>query len=178
MKITYTNTFRDLLAFQLYHQSRSPVMLLVNASCLCFMAYIVFQGMPEDPAKGFGLAPRIVATLFFLAVFAPILIAVEFAITLPTLFSRRNKTMHSDYSLTMDEDGFVEETNHARLDYQWPAVRKLVRTRRHIFIYVAQNIAVVIPKRAFHDEAEWQAFHEFCRRKTEPVRAAAGASTA
>jgi len=178
MKITYTNTFRDLLAFQLYHQSRSPVMLLVNSCCLCFMAFIFFQGMPEDPAKGVGLAPRIVATLIFLAIFTPILIAVEFAITLLTLVSRGNKTGHSNYSLTMGEDGFVEETNHARLDYQWPAVRKLVRTRRHIFIYVAQNIAVVIPKRSFHDEAEWQTFHEFCRRKTKPGPAAPGASTA
>jgi len=164
MKISYLNTFRDLLEFQLYHLQRSPGFIVLDLGCVALLSYLFFPSSSE----GIGLAPRLVGTVFFVAPFLLILLAVQLAIVALFLVSRRNKTLLTEHTITLGEDGFVEETSYARTDHKWLAVQKLSRTRRHLFIYVAQQGAHVIPRRAFRDEAEWNAFHLFCRRKTAP----------
>jgi hypothetical protein len=45
MRITYTNTFQDLLAFHIHHTLRAPVLVIVNVGCLAIMCYLFFQGL-------------------------------------------------------------------------------------------------------------------------------------
>jgi hypothetical protein len=44
-------------------------------------------------------------------------------------------------------------------------VQKLARTKKHIFIYLAQDSAVVIPRRAFESATQWEAFYELCKQR-------------
>ncbi|MGH9847652.1 MAG: YcxB family protein, partial [Blastocatellia bacterium] len=51
--------------------------------------------------------------------------------------------------------------------FRWDSVRKISRTRRHIFLFIAQYGALVIPRRAFQTGSQWELFYEFCRGKAE-----------
>jgi hypothetical protein len=174
MTLSYTTTFRDLWAFHLHHLPRSPITIVISFGGVAFMSFLFFLGPAPDSVNPFSLPTRIVATFVFAMVVLVILIAVQLAIVALHLALRRMKTKPTDYTLTLGEDGFVEESSDARLNYQWPGVQKLARTRCHLFIYVAPSIAVIVPRRAFGGEAEWNDLYEFCRRKTAPRPTATG----
>lgn len=167
MTISYTNTRRDLLTFNRQHIWRSPVSIAINLGCVAFLAYIFFQAAEPGPEHHYGLTARIVATVLFIALALPVLVAVQLVIVVLLLLSRRNKTLFTTHTLTLREDGFDTENMYARSDCKWTVVQKLRQTRRHLFIYVSQNGALIVPRRAFRDDAEWKAFHEFCQRHTE-----------
>ena len=164
MRISYTNTFTDLLAFHLHHLSRSRGLIALNLGCVAFLAYGFFRQTVPDAAHSWGLTTRVVATAVFAGVFWVILIALQFAIVALHLAWRGRGTKAPLCTLILDDDGFVEETTTARLQYKWAAVRKLDGTRRHLFLYVAQGAAVLVPRRAVRDQAEWNALREMCQR--------------
>ncbi len=177
MTISYTNTWRDLLTFNRQHIWRSPVSIAIHLGGVAFLAYVFFQAAEPGPAPSYGLAARIVGTVLFMALALPVLTAVQLAIVVLLLLSRRNKTLFAKQTLTLREDGFDTENAYARSDCKWTVVQKLRQTRRHLFIYVSQNGALIVPRRAFRDEAEWQAFHEFCQRRTAACAGDAGEAT-
>ena len=160
MTITFTNTRRDLLAFQVYHLGRSPLLLLVNGACLTFMACLFFHG-----AGGVPLAPRIVATVFFLLLFLPILLAVQVALLALSVVLRQVGNLIEE-TVTLSDAGVQVKTATSCQDHQWAGIKKVCRTRRHLFIYLTPSIACVVPRRAFASAEEWEAFNDFCRRKT------------
>ena len=83
------------------------------------------------------------------------------------MVSRRNKTLLTEHTITLAEGYFIEETAYGKTDHKWSAVQKLARTRRHTFIYIAQYAAHVLPRRAFRDDTEWEAFYELCKGRIE-----------
>lgn len=177
MKISYTNTLRDMLTFHCYHMWRSPVLLVMTLGCLAFMSSLFFQASAPDPAHHYGLTARVVGTVLFAAALLAILAAVQLAIVVVQLISRHNRTILTGHTLTLGEDGFASETIYAHADYRWHAVQKLRRTPRYLFIYVTQSGAHVIPRRAFHDDADWNAFYDFCQRRIAALPRATGTST-
>ncbi len=44
-------------------------------------------------------------------------------------------------------------------------VYKVVRTRCYLFIYTSHAQAHVVPRRAFADVTEWEAFDSICRQR-------------
>jgi YcxB-like protein len=98
-----------------------------------------------------------------------ILVVVFVFFTVIGMISSRNKTLFTDRIITLSEDGFLSETPLSRSEMKWSIVQKLARTRRYIYIYVAQHSAHVVPRRAFQDASEWDSFYEFCKRKSREV---------
>ena len=86
-----------------------------------------------------------------------------------SMVSRRNKTLLTEHTITLADGSFVEETAYNKTDQKWSGVQKLARTRRHVFIYVAQYAAHVVPRRAFRDDTEWDLFYGFCRQRIDAV---------
>jgi hypothetical protein len=41
-----------------------------------------------------------------------------------------------------------------------------------VFIYIAQHMAHIIPRRAFRNDTEWDSFFEFCRQRTQAAQCA------
>src|SRR5262245_43297082 len=83
-----------------------------------------------------------------------------------SMVSRKNKTLFAEHTITLGEDSFTEETPYKKTEQKWAIVQKLARTKSYIFIYVAQHEAHIVPRRAFRDDAEWDAFYEYCRQRT------------
>jgi hypothetical protein len=159
MTITYTNTRRDLLAFQLYHSRRSPVLLLSSVICMMVMGFIFF-----DSADAVALIPRVVATVVFLLLllFAFMLLRLGIFALFVALRQAGDLTPEK---LTLGESGLRIETDTSFQDHQWRGIKKACRTRKHMFIYLTPAIACVVPCRAFSDAAERDQFEAFVLAK-------------
>lgn len=165
MTIRYTNTFRDIMAFCFYHYPRSPLVIGVYGIGFILVTLVIVQALPSDVSP-----VAKVITFFIMELIAFILIAGFFALTVVlSMVSRRNKTLLTEHTITLADGSFVEETAYNKTDHKWSGVQKLARTRRHMFIYVAQYAAHVVPRRAFRDDTEWDSFYDFCRQRIDAV---------
>lgn len=161
MTVAFANNRRDLYAFALHHNLRLPVNW---GSCLIIgllLANSVTLGLPED-------TPWLARGAIFLAVFIGWSLAFSAIVLVTTLISispRQNPAFITTQTVTCTEPLLIVQNEFARTEYQWRAVQRLVRTEARLFVYVQQHGALVIPRRAFADPAEWEAFYRFCRRK-------------
>jgi hypothetical protein len=164
-KVQFRTKWRDLAAFCLYHQLRSP---LVFGTCSTGFALVslgtVLAAMKLDasPSKKliafFGL--EIMVFLLFAFLFVVIVLLDMVA------YRKLMETQLTEHTITLSDANFVEETTTNSSVCLWSGVQKLARTPWHIFIYVSKQAAHVIPRRAFNNDADWEAFYSFCKRMT------------
>ena len=163
MTIRYTNTFRDIMAFCFYHYPRSPLVIGVYGIGFILVTPLIVQALPSNESpivKGI--------TFLIMEIIAFVVIAGFFAVTVVlSMVSRRNKTLLTEHTITIADGSFAEETAYNKTDHKWAGVQKLARTRRYLFIYVAQHAGHVVPRRAFRDNTEWDSFYEFCRQRVD-----------
>ena len=165
MQVRYTTKFRDLLAFCFYDYPRSPFVIGTYGIVFVLVSFYIAQSLPTD------IEPIPKAVLFLVAelILAMAIAALFSFLTTLNLISFRNKTLLTDHALTLDDDTFALETPFHRTEHRWLAVQKLARTRRHLFIYLSQHSALVIPRRAFKDRDEWDSFYESCRTRARAI---------
>ncbi len=154
--ISYNNTRRDLLAFQLHHFRRSPIMWLPVA-----LLGLMFFLMASEQA----LLTRIVATVIFLILQLPVLLAFYAAILTLNLLLRKDRNSPPE-TVTLSDAGLQIKTATSFQEHQWAGIKKVSHTRRHLFIYLTPSIACIVPRRVFASAGEWESFNEFCRIKT------------
>ena len=159
--IRYKNTFTDMLWFSAYTYSRSPVILIAFGGPAILVFYSSFTSMPASTGVGIRILAAITACVMILSV---LLAAVALLVVL-SLISKANRTILTQHSITLTELALIEETEFNRTEQKWTGVPRLGRTRRHIFVYVSQNAAHVIPRRAFADANAWNAFYEELRSR-------------
>jgi hypothetical protein len=165
MTIRYQNTFRDIMAFCFYHYPRSPVVIGLYGIGFTIISFIVFQALPKD---GDAMMKIIAFVIMELIAFSFLAAVLALSVVL-SMVSRKNKTVLTEHTITLGEKSFMEETPYNKTEQKWAIVQKLARTRSYIFIYVAQYMAHVVPRRAFRDDMEWDAFYQYCRQRTQAV---------
>ena len=165
MTVRYQNTFRDVMAFCFYHYLRSPVVLGFYGVGFALVSLPLLLEIPKDQGTAARIAMFLTMEAFVFAILAPV-----FALSIVlSMISRRNKTLLTEHIITLGQDAIMTETPYVKSEQKWAIVQKLARTRRYIFIYVAQYSAHVIPRRAFRDDPEWDAFYEFCKQRARPT---------
>ena len=163
MKITYRNTFRDRLAFAAYHLPRKPLMVLMTLGfLLVFTFQIAVPGMRAMPPATSTLV-RVLTFVIFEMMLIVALLVFWTLITLLTMISTKNKPLYCERTLTVNEQGFVVESEFGRSETKWSLVQKLGRTRNHILMYLSADSALIVPRRAFADAGQWNAFYEVCK---------------
>jgi hypothetical protein len=159
--ISYRNTFSDVMALCVYHCLHLPLLIGVFACVIAFLSYVYWTLLPRE----IELVPKLLVVAAVDLIFASVFVALSPLLIALTYISRKNKTILTDRTVTLFEDSFVEESSYSRTEAKWLSLQKLVRTRKHIFLYVSQHAAHAIPRRAFKTQEEWDDFYEFCRRK-------------
>ncbi len=163
MTITYRIGFGDRFAFAAYHLSRNPIILLMTVGVLLFFAYnSVLPAIRSSPSV--SLYAKVIAFMFMELLLLIAVIVFWAVLMLITMISKRNKPLYAQRTFTVAEDGLVTESEYGRSETRWKQVQKLARTRKHIFLYLSGEAAVVVPRRAFADAAQWDAFYEICKR--------------
>lgn len=163
MTITYRINFRDRLAWTIHHAMRSPVLLLIMGCPMGLFAFNFMRSLPADRS----IAYRIGVTVFGVVLMSSVCLSIWLLLTVLIMISKKNKPLYCQRTLTVSDAGIATESEYDRSELKWTLVQKLARTRRHIFIYVNQNAAVVIPRRAFENAAQWDGFYEICRHRND-----------
>jgi hypothetical protein len=163
MTIRYQNTFRDVMAFCFYHYPRSPVVIGSYGVGFALISLVLFQALPKDE----DVVTKIVLFVIIELIACTFLAGVFALSVVLSMVSRKNKTMLTEHTITLAEQSFTEETAYNKTEQKWSIVQKLARTRSYVFIYVAQYMAHVVPRRAFREDSEWDAFYEYCRQRTQ-----------
>ena len=166
MTLSYRNTFGDRLAFMAYHFSRNPLVLLMAVGFFLLVTFESVVPAVRDSPAGQSVIARAIGFIFVELLLALFIITFLGVIGLLTMISRKNKPLYCERTTTLGEEGFIGESQFGRSEIRWTMVQKLARTRSYIFIYLAQDNAVLIPLRAFESCTQWDAFYDVCRQRT------------
>jgi len=110
---------------------------------------------------------RVIAFVLVELLLALLILTFWALITLLAIISRRNKPFYCERTLTLCDEVFVTDSQYGKSETCWPVVQKLARTRTHIFMYLSQESAVIVPRHAFESLAKMDAFYDFCRQRTD-----------
>jgi hypothetical protein len=75
----------------------------------------------------------------------------------------RNAGLLGPHTVTLEADWLSESSSEREVRTRWRSVERLALTAEHIFIYVTGFSAVIVPLRAFCNDAEKEAFVELAR---------------
>ena len=164
-RVRYQLTLGDLLRFRCLHRLRSPFFVGFVALWLVLASIAFFLLAFTEGDMGSRILWVIVADCFALAGFLSLCLVGAIL----DLVSRRNRMLFAENVLTLDESGLTAESQYAKSEMKWPIVQRLVRTRYSVLFYVTSRSAFVVPRRAFRDDAEYDAFCEYCRQRMRPA---------
>jgi membrane protein implicated in regulation of membrane protease activity len=175
MGVEYELTRDDLYAFQWRAIFASPRGRRVRRRVylLWLLAVLLFAAVPAIGADGFVIS-RVNFT--FLVVAFPIVVLAQWflerrlmrrAILQLLKEEKPGKGQLGKHRMVVSEDGVSESTVVAESRTSWAGVDRIEQNPDYIFIYTAPVAAHVIPKRAFRDMQEAEAFYQLCRTSKE-----------
>ncbi len=162
MRVTYRNTFLDLVRFHIHHVLRMWVFWLVHGLLFGLLLWSIWNDLGEREST----VAKVLATILAASILMVFALAFESIVLLLTHGIRKNRGLLTDHEVTLTEDGVTEATAFGSTFTTWKGIVEIRSTRRYLLLYVAQHAAHVIPKAAFEDSSSCQAFLEFARAHT------------
>lgn len=77
----------------------------------------------------------------------------------------KNKGFLGQSSLEVQEDGLYSTSQNAEQKTKWEGVQKIATTSEHIFIYVGELAAIIVPLSSFQDDAQKEEFLQLLNSK-------------
>jgi YcxB-like protein len=170
MNISFENKFKDIFAFNLYTLMRSPLVLVSILVIFVMLGWPIASPLLSKLAQETDVI-RIIVGVMILLLFELVLLCAILAfwilLTLLSIMSKKNKTFLTQRTIILGEDTILSESEYARAEVKWMAIQKIGRTNSYLYLYTGNNAAMVIPRRAFPNVEQWNAFHEFCTHRTK-----------
>jgi hypothetical protein len=162
MTVRYTNSFTEVLMFHINTYMRWPLIWAVLAMLAALDIYDTWDILSEESSEAVD------PWEFAITAFASIILTLGMMLGLLALGIYGGKDAWSKvaHTVTLTDTDIIEETPYKRTDYRWHGIVRLARTKKHLSIWSSQSEGTVIPRRAFENEDTWNAFHEFCMKKT------------
>jgi len=166
MKIRYENKFRDVLAFNLFMSTRSPLLHAMHLAVFVSATLLAWKVSPAlDSPMLISEAVRFIASATIGAAVLVLFFAFYLSVAALAAALMKCDSLLAERAVTLGTDAVSEESFWLRTQFRWNSVRKISRTRRYIFLFIAQYGALVIPRRAFQTGTQWELFYEVCRGK-------------
>jgi hypothetical protein len=175
MEVEYDLTPDDLYAFQWRAVFVSPRGRRArrNAYLTWALTILVFAIVPAIGADGFVVS-RVSVTFIVVA----IVIVFLFQWCLERWLIRRTilqllkdekpgKGLLGRHRIVLSQDGLIESTAVGESRASWVGVDRVEQDAHNIYIYTSLAVAHVIPKRAFRDLQQADAFYQFSRARKE-----------
>lgn len=168
MKIKYEITKDDYLKFNMYHLETSkgvkkellihrviiPILLVAAA-----FAFTVLTGI----GIVFSLPIFLIAAIAW-AVYYPKFYKKNAMKNLDKMFSRGLQSASaSKYVLNVKDEGIFASSQAGQTLHKWSDIVRFYETDEHIFLYVTDKIAHVIPKRCFKNHEEETEFMDIIK---------------
>jgi hypothetical protein len=169
MHIEFANTLDDIRAFTVYHYQHSPTVRRqkligqIVYTIVCVGAYslvvLLLTGnrLATSPTTaaiyaGVGLIMAVVVFFRFRSRFEGTLTR-----NAEKLYKEgKNVGLFESRTITLDADGVRHESPASNSFTRWSSIEKVAVTADYLFIYYSALTALVIPRRAFADDAHWQ----------------------
>lgn len=81
----------------------------------------------------------------------------------------KNADLLGKHSVTVNEQGLLEERKNGENKISWSGVEKIVASNKHIFIYIGSVSACIISKRAFKTNADMEIFYEYVNKQLNEI---------
>jgi hypothetical protein len=146
MRFGYELKFFDLVCFSTVHQFLSPVL---QGFIIVFTLLTFISGRNEDEVP--------VAAVSALLLYCGAWI-FQFIFNVISLITRKNRTQFTLHTIEITDTSFFEETKYNKSHFFWPGVVKAVSRPGFVAVYVAQNVAHIIPNRAFSSDEQRKKF--------------------
>lgn len=158
MRITYKNTFLDVMRFQIVHQffSMGYQAIIVGLSLV-----IYFTG-PEALSVG--------ERIFIALAWYVLGWVLQVLVTAFILLTKRGPADKAEHIIEIQPEALMEETVFNRSFHFWNSQMKAVQCGGVCAIYVTPLSAHVIPKRAFSSRQHRQEFMSLLRQKLREQR--------
>ena len=175
MDVEYDITLDDALALGYYHNARSRrarrILILFRTLVIFLFAAVMAVALlsPQDAEVSTGdrfvaLLPLLIVGVGVVSFFPSIQRwAVKWGVS-NAYRQRQRSGLSSSFALSVTPEGLVHRQGETEHMTRWEHVGKFVVQEEHAFCYMDAATALIVPARAFPDEAAWQQFIETTRR--------------
>lgn len=170
--VHYEVTADDFIALNLYHARHSQA-VRKKLMGIRIMASGFMLGLPLLVYRAASPSTVLPWQVYVMAVFSagvfftlyPWLAVFDmYRRTQKFLATGRHAKMLGRQTLHMGPDGLVVSSQTAQATTPWAEVEQIVVTGGHIFIYIGNSRAYVVPRRAFADQSAGQAFIQLAKQ--------------
>jgi YcxB-like protein len=165
VEIQFTLNRIDLVRFNVHHASRR----LLTWTIVVILAAMIARTVPTD----FPLLVRIFFYVLILLLIAGVMFLATAAIAFVSYAKAKNRGVLGEHKLIITPEAITETTAVNSSTWSWSGVPNVSENGSYIFIYVQQNLAHIVPKRAFGSSAEAHQFYDVARSAWETARRAA-----
>jgi len=166
MDIEYEISTDDLVAFHLHQNEHS----LAFRGCRWGFQLIFGLITAGGSVIYFMVGDYLMASLWLVAAvllvaLAPCVLRGSIKRQIVRLYRRgKHRGGMGTHRLSLTPEGMVDATEESESRVLWSDVAKMAATDEHLFIYTSAETAIVVPKRAFSDDAGWAEFGETARQ--------------
>ena len=166
MDIEYEISTDDMVAFHLHQNEHSL------AGRGCRWGFQLFFGMISAAGSviyfivgDYLMASVWLAAAVLLVVLAPRILRGSIKRQIVRLYRRGdNRGGIGTHRLSLTPEAMVDVAGESESRVAWSDVEKIAATDDHLFIYISAESAIVVPRRAFSDDAGWAEFGEAARQ--------------
>ena len=92
-----------------------------------------------------------------------------------------NRYLFGRKRLAVNSEGLVETGEYSELRLKWEIVENVVRSDAHLYLFLSSIQAIIVPRRAFATDADFQGFYErlqaFQRSRSEGRNSSSGTTS-
>ena len=166
MDIEYDISTDDLVAFHLHQNEHSLAFRGCRWGFQLFFGLLTAAGSVVYFIVGDNLmaAVWLVAALLLVAL-APRVLRGSIKRQIVRLYRRgKHRRGVGTHRLSLLPEAMVDSIEESESRVLWSDVSKIAATDEHLFLYTGAETAIVVPRRAFSDEAGWAEFVETARQ--------------
>lgn len=172
--IAYDLTLEDMEALTLYHSERSPRerrrRRLVQGLIILVFLFLLYSAFDSIQKQGAGLSAGWIAASSVPLICPTILLVLVFSGGVRRWSNRRS--VHKAFAdvepggkiatqqMTLSANGISVRADAGELALVWPEVADVTRTDNHLFVFGTSEQAMAVPRRAFSDQAAFDAFND------------------
>jgi hypothetical protein len=170
MKITFDQTAEDLIDFNYYYSWLSPEKATTRRlrpliPFLVFVVLIIARKGVRFHRYGWAEYLILAFGLLFAAFYSRLIKWNSRLIVKKLIAGGKNASMLGSKTLVFEENEVVAVTATSRSQISWTAFEKCIETNERFFLFLHLNQAIVVPKKAFEDRYQMDAFRKIISKK-------------
>jgi hypothetical protein len=165
--VRYTITRNDLFAFQVRGLMQHKLIRIVFILMVAYLAYMGFSTPPPPGHPEASLTTKIVAAVILFAIASTAMFLVFFLFLILIIWTQKFKNVLGEHELRLTDAGMLSRSANSETMRKWTGLFKVKSVKNHLFLYVNETAAVIVPKRCFMSAAEAQSFEQMIRDRAK-----------